>query len=131
MPFEILHRRTHDGRTDRGALTFGNDPHAVFAAEAKQRLTPLRPVGAFQRRAQRLQLHDLGVAELLGDQRRAVTIEYRGRRQRGQRDDDHQQKHEPPEQRARPQRHDGLPSDALASLAVAARSASPPSGTYT
>ena len=55
----------------------------------------------------RLQLHDLGVAELAREQRRAVLPEEQDRRRQRDRDHGEQQQREAPEQRARQQRHGG------------------------
>jgi len=43
----------------------------------------MRPVGPLERRAQRLQLHDLRIAELARDQRCAIAVEQEHGRDRG------------------------------------------------
>jgi hypothetical protein len=88
---ELLHRGPHRRRADHRPLGLRNDPHTVFAAEARERLAALGSFGAFERRAKRFQLHDLGFAELPRKQRGAIAIEQESGRQRSQRDDDDQQ----------------------------------------
>src|SRR5262249_17496429 len=54
------HRRAH---AEQRALVLRNDPHAEIAADAAHGLATLRSVGRFERRADGLELRDLGVAE--------------------------------------------------------------------
>ncbi len=60
-----------------------------------------------ERRADGLQLNDLGVVDLPGKQRDAIVAEEQDRRGERDRDDREQHQREPAEQRAREQRHAG------------------------
>jgi hypothetical protein len=110
---QVRHRLSGYRCADDGTLTLGHDAHAVLARQASQRLAPARRVGILQRGAQRLELDHFGVAELPRDQLRAVLLEQQDGRQRRERDHGDQQQHEAPEQRARPQDHDGASADTL------------------
>ena len=115
-----------------GRSLFRDDAHAVFAIEAQQRLPPVRAVGAFERRAQRLQLRQLGVAELADEEFGAVLPEHDDAGEHRQRDHGDEQQHEAPEQRARQECHAApspLPSPTAA--ACPSPSGAARSGTYT
>jgi hypothetical protein len=85
---------------------------------------PSRGIDGLERGSQRLELDDLGVAELPRDERRAILAEQENGGERGQRDDADEQEDQAPEERARPERH-GLPG------AVSAAGPGSPGGTYT
>ena len=92
---EARYRRPAEARAHRHAearpIELGHDAHAVFALEPRHVIAPRACIGAFERRAQRLQLHDLGLAELARKQRRAVLAEDQERGRRGDGDDRDQQ----------------------------------------
>jgi hypothetical protein len=67
---------------------------------------PRAGVRAFEGSTQCLELDDLGVAELPGNECRAIVPEYHERRGSGEGDDRHQQEHKPAEQRPRPDDHE-------------------------
>ena len=127
---QALHRRADGRDTDRRTLALGNDPHAVFASESRERLAPRRSVGAFERCAKRLHLHELRIVELVREQCRAIVVEQQERCQRHETDDGHQQQDQPAEQRARPPHHPPSLSLSLPG-AIAASCSRVPSGTYT
>ena len=103
--FQRLERRRHRGIADIGSLAFGHDAHGVFAADPADRLAPLGRVVGVERRAHRLQLDDLGVAELAREQADPVLAEEEDRREERHGDHREKQQRETAEQRARQQRH--------------------------
>ena len=92
---------------ERGTLGLGDDARAELAADANERRAPL---GAFERRAHRLQLRYLGIAELSGHEDRPVLPEQQDHRDRCDRDDRDEQQREPAEQRAGSERHRDSPA---------------------
>jgi hypothetical protein len=93
---ELLHpsRRVGIGAQHR-TLGFGNDPYAVFAADPLHRLTVLARFERLQRGAHGLQLDDLGVVDLSGEQCDAILAEEQDGRGDRDRDDDQQHQREP------------------------------------
>jgi hypothetical protein len=118
-----LERRRHGQAADARPFALGNDPHAVFAADAPERTASLRRVVRLERGSTACSWTIFGIAELLREQADAVLAEEQDRRHERDGDDSEQQQRETAEQRARQQRH----PDVSVASAVAASS----SGTNT
>ena len=102
---EIGEQRTQNRLADVGALGFRNDAHVVFAIQALQRFPSVRAVGTLQRGAERLQLCQLGVAELPDEELGAIVPEHDDAGEHRQGHHGNEQQNKAPEQRARDERH--------------------------
>ena len=96
--------------TGEAAILVGNDACVVGLAEFGQCRVIRRRLGGGQSRTQRSDLYQLGVAELARDERGAILAEQVDRRGLADKNNRQQQKREPAEQRARPQRQSQAPS---------------------
>src|SRR5262249_31402947 len=108
-------RRERAAAADARSLGFGKNPYAVLLAERFERVPLLARIRGRERRAQRLQLHDLRLVELAREQFGAIVEKQqngRGKRHADHGDEEHR---EPSEQRTRPERHVVLSSGAVVS----------------
>ncbi len=90
--------------SDEAAVFIGDDPRLVGLAEPRERARGPRGIGVGEPGAQRLQLNDLGIAELPRKERRAILAKKKDRGRLADQRDQQKQQDEPSEQRPRPER---------------------------
>ena len=117
-PLEVDQHGVLRRYADKAPLLIGHDARMIFLAESSQRRIGGQRIGRGERGAKRVQLHQLGVAELAGEQCGAALTEQIDRCRLADENDRQQQEREPAEQRARPERQPQAP----ASLDVAGSS---------